>query len=181
MKKRTFSASSAILLAVISLSGCSNEEHQDLKQWMKDSTQGLKGRVPPLPEVKAFPVVAYETLDLMDPFNPKKIEPNKRQSAAQGPRPDLNRRREPLEAFPLESLRMIGVLTQGKKSHAVIQADKTIHQVRVGNYMGQNFGVVTNVGDSEVVLKELIQDSSGEWVERTTTLQLQEKPQEARK
>jgi type IV pilus assembly protein PilP len=76
---------------------------------------------------------------------------------------------------------MIGVLIQAKRSHAVIQADKTIYQVRVGNYMGQNFGVVTGVNESEVVLKELIQDSSGEWVERTSTLQLQEKPQEARK
>lgn len=181
MKYISFSASSAILLAAALLSGCGSEEHQDLRQWMKDSTQGLKGRVPPLPEVKAFPVVAYEAVDLMDPFNSKKIEPNKRQSAAQGPKPDLIRRREPLEAFPLESLKMIGVLIQAKRSHAVIQADKTIYQVRVGNYMGQNFGVVTGVNESEVVLKELIQDSSGEWVERTSTLQLQEKPQEARK
>jgi type IV pilus assembly protein PilP len=111
----------------------------------------------------------------MDPFNPKKIEPEKRQKAGGGIQPDLNRRREPLEAYPLETLRMVGTLVQGNRVHALVQADKTLHQVKVGSYVGQNFGVITGISDTEVTLRELIQDASGDWVERTSTLQLQEK------
>jgi type IV pilus assembly protein PilP len=87
----------------------------------------------------------------------------------------MNRRREPLESYPLETLRMVGTLFQGKRVHALVQADKTLHQVKVGNYLGQNFGVVTKISEAEVALKELIQDAGGDWVERASTLQLQEK------
>ena len=166
---------SAILLAAIALVGCGGDEHGDLKQWMKESTKDLRGKVPPLPEIKPFPLVAYEAGDLTDPFNPKKIEPEKRRKAGDGTGPDLNRRREPLEAYPLETLRMVGTLEQGKRVHALVQADKTLHQVKVGSYLGQNFGVVTGISETEVTLRELIQDASGDWVERTSTLQLQEK------
>lgn len=166
---------SAILLAAIALAGCGAEEHENLKLWMQESTKDLKGRVPPLPEIRPFPVVAYEAVDLVDPFNPRKIEPDKKQKSAGGTQPDMNRRREPLEAYPLETLRMVGTLIQGKRVHALVQADKTLHQVKVGNYLGQNFGVVTKISEAEVALKELIQDANGDWVERASTLQLQEK------
>lgn len=163
------------LLVLVVLAGCGGEQHQDLKQWMQDSTKDLKGKVPPLPEIKPFPVVAYEAGDLVDPFNPRKIEPERKQKSAGGVQPDMNRRREPLESYPLETLRMVGTLIQGRKVHALVQADKTLHQVKVGNYLGQNFGVVTGISETEVALKELIQDASGDWVERASTLQLQEK------
>ena len=162
------------LVFVLALSACGGEEHEDLKQWMKESTKDLKGKVPPLPEIRPFPVVAYEAGELTDPFNPKKLEP-KQHKGGGGSQPDLNRRREPLEAYPLESLRMVGTLIQSKKVHALVQADKALHQVKVGNYLGQNFGVITKITETEVTLKELVHDSSGDWVERTSTLQLQEK------
>lgn len=165
----------SVLVLALALSACGGEEHEDLKQWMKESTNDLRGKVPPLPEIRPFPVVAYEAGDITDPFNPKKLEPNKQYKGGGGTQPDLNRRREPLEAYPLESLSMVGTLIQSKKVHALIQADKTLHQVKVGNYMGQNFGVITKITETEVTLKELVQDSSGDWVERTSTLQLQEK------
>jgi type IV pilus assembly protein PilP len=165
----------SILVFVFALSACGGEEHEDLKQWMKESTKDFKGKVPPLPEIRPFPVVAYEAGDLADPFNPKKLEPSKQHPGGGGTQPDLNRRREPLEAYPLESLKMVGTLIQSKKVHALIQADKALHQVKVGNYLGQNFGVITKITETEVTLKELVQDSSGDWVERTSTLQLQEK------
>mgnify|MGYP000880858758 FL=1 len=77
---------------------------------------------------------------------------------------------------------MVGVLIKGGQSHAIIAADKTLHQVHVGNYMGQNYGRVTAISESEVTLKELVEDANGEWVERVSTLQLQEQaPQEAKK
>lgn len=136
--------------------------------------QGSQGQDPPLPEVKIFPVAAYEAGDLLDPYNASKIEPE-RKAGSGGIKPDLERRKEPLEAYPLESLKMVGTLMKGKMVHALVQADKTLHQVKIGNYMGQNFGIITDINDSEIKLKELVPDSLGDYAERTSTLQLQEK------
>lgn len=164
----------ALLMACLALAACGGDEHQDLKQWMKDATKDIKGRIPPLPEIKPFPVIAYETADLVDPFKPSKLEPEKK-SGAGGLQPDLNRRKEALEAYPLESLKMVGTLMKGKMLHALVQADKNVHQVKIGNYMGQNFGIITNISETEITLRELVQDSLGDYSERTSTLQLQEK------
>ncbi|MEW5887801.1 MAG: pilus assembly protein PilP [Pseudomonadota bacterium] len=161
----------ALSLLCLTLAACSGE-HEDIKEWMKESTKNLQGRVQPLPEIKVAAIAGYEAADLIDPFQPRKIEPDKKPGS--GIMPDLNRRKEPLEAYPLESLKMVGTLMMGKMVHAVIQADKTLHQVKIGNYMGQNFGMVTEISESEVVLKELVQDATGEYTERTSVLQLQE-------
>lgn len=166
----------AIFLACLGLTACGGEEHQDLRQWMKESTKDFKGKIPPLPEIKSFPVVAYEPGDLLDPYNVSKIEPE-RKAGGGALKPDLDRRKEPLEAYPLESLKMVGALIKGKMVHALIQADKNLHQVKIGNYLGQNFGIITDITETEVKLKELVPDSLGDYMERTSTLQLQEKQQ----
>ena len=88
--------------------------------------------------------------------------------------PDLNRRKEPLEAFPLEQLKMVGTLAQGTDTYALVRADKTLYRVKKGNYMGQNFGLITDVNDSEIKLKEIVQDSAGDWAERQSVLPLLE-------
>lgn len=170
----------AIFLACLGLAACGGEDHQDLRQWMKDATKDFKGRIPPLQKIKSFPMVAYEGGDLVDPYNASKIEPE-RKAGGGGIKPDLDRRKEPLEAYPLESLKMVGTLMMGKMAHALVQADKNLHQVKIGNYMGQNFGIITDVNETEVKLKELVPDSLGDYTERTSTLQLQEKQQEGRK
>lgn len=168
------------LVMLAALSGCGGDEHQELKQWMADSSKELKGRIPPLPQIKTFPVVAYDAIELLDPFSAKKLDAGKgSRSNNTGPKPDLNRRREPLEVFPLETLKMVGAMTLAGKPVAVVLADRTLYQASVGNYMGQNFGVVTKITESEITLKELIEDANGDWVERVSTLQLQD--QEAKK
>lgn len=167
----------AIVLACLGLAACAGEEHQDLRQWMKESTKDFKGRISPLPEIKSFPAVAYEAGGLLDPYDTAKIEPE-RKAGGGGLKPDLDRRKEPLEAYPLESLRMVGTLMKGKMVHALVQADKTLHQVKIGNYMGQNFGIITDISETEIKLKELVPDSLGDYMERTSTLQLQEKGQQ---
>ena len=166
--------SAAIFLVCLGLAACGGEDHQDLRQWMKDATKDLKGRIPPLPEIKSFPMVAYEAGDLVEPYNASKIEPE-RKAGGGGIKPDLDRRKEPLEAYPLESLKMVGTLMMGKMVHALVQADKNLHQVKIGNYVGQNFGIITDIHETEVTLKELVPDSLGDYTERTSTLQLQEK------
>ena len=92
--------------------------------------------------------------------------------------PDLRRRKEPLEAFPLESLQMVGTLQRGKSTYALVRTtDKDIYQIKIGNYMGQNFGVVVEITDGEIRLKELVQDGAGDWTERSSTIQLAEADQ----
>lgn len=165
------------LCITLLLGACGSDEHQDLKQWMKDVTKDMKGKVPPLPEIKPFPIVSYEANDLTDPFSTAKIGPDKKpegSAAGGGLRPDFNRFREPLEAYPLESLKMVGLIQKGKMLNAIIKADKAVHLVKMGNYMGQNFGMITQITESEVQIRELVQDSAGDWIERQGTLQLQE-------
>ncbi|MFA7270334.1 MAG: pilus assembly protein PilP [Sterolibacterium sp.] len=163
-------------LSGLALTACSSEEHQDIKQWMNEVTKDMRGRVPPLPEIKPFPIVSYEAAELMDPFNSAKIEPDKKPEGGGGGgiKPDFNRFREPLESYPLDALKMIGLIQQGRMRNAIIMADKSVHLVKIGNYMGQNFGIITDITQSEVQLREQVQDASGDWVERTNSLQLQE-------
>ena len=169
---------SLIGLAVVALlvTGCGRDEFSDLKQFVKESGEGLRGRVEPIPEVKQFEPFAYNAFDLPDPFKPRTMVVDRRTPGG-GPQPDLNRRKEALEAFPLESLQMVGTLEQKRVQYALIKTpDKSLYRVKAGNYVGQNFGVITTVSDSAVTLKEVIQDpSSGSWTERTSSLQLLER------
>jgi type IV pilus assembly protein PilP len=88
--------------------------------------------------------------------------------------PDLNRPKEPLEAFALEAIQMLGTITQNKETFALVKAGTNLYRVRKGMYLGQNFGVITGIDESQIALKELVQDSGGEWVERASQLQLVE-------
>lgn len=157
------------------ITGCSSEPYEDLRHFVKESDNLPRGRIEPLPEVKPYEPVAYNAFDLSDPFKPRKMEHAK---AAGGVTPDMNRRKEALEAYPLDNLRMVGTLEQGKAIFALVKTpDNTLHRVRPGNYMGQNFGFVTQVTDSAVMLKEVVQDGTGDWTERVSALQLMEEEQ----
>jgi len=154
------------------LGGCSSEM-DDLKRFVRESDKGLPRRIDPLPAVKPFEPFTYEGFDLPDPFKPRKLTPPK-EGGGGGLAPDLNRRKEPLEAFPLEQLKMVGTLSQGKDTYAIVRADKTLYRVKKGNYMGQNFGLITDVTENEIKLKEIVQDSAGDWAERQSVLPLLE-------
>jgi type IV pilus assembly protein PilP len=159
------------VVASVLLGACGGESHQDLRTWMAEQGKNSKGRLEPLPQIKPYEPFTYNAYDLPDPFKPRKIEPAKGGGRLA---PDLARRREPLESYPLESLTMVGTLERGKGVYALIRTpEKDIYQVRPGNYLGQNFGVVTGITDGEIKLKELVQDGSGDWAERSSTLNLQ--------
>lgn len=166
-----------MMTGVVLLAGCGEGEHEDIKLWMDEVSRDLRGRVQPLPELKPFPVVSYDGADQLDPFNSGRVDPERKETGSN--KPDFDRPREPLENYPLESLQFIGVVTKNKSGakHALIQVDGVVYQVGKGNYLGQNFGRIVEVGDSELRLVETVQDPSGqstEWVQRDTTLQLQE-------
>ncbi len=168
----------AILVVALGalLAACTGEEFGDLKAELKDKTKDLRGRIEPLPVVKPYEPVPYKAFDQTDPFSSAKIElvTKSASSGGGGLKPDLNRPKEPLEAYPLESLKMVGVLQQKKANFALVKADTGLYRVKVGNYLGQNFGVITTITDSQIQLRELIQDSVGDWTERQSTLQLLE-------
>jgi type IV pilus assembly protein PilP len=158
-----------LIAASLGLAACASDEHQDIKAWMANEAKGMQAKVQPLPPLKEFPEVDYEVAALVDPFQESRLKPAKGRGE-----PDENRVRQPLEAYPLESLKMVGMMMMNGRPVALIQADKTIHQVRGGNYLGQNFGVITKITEDEITLKELIEDANGDWVERFSSMQLQE-------
>jgi len=160
------------LMTVVLVAGCGGQSHQDLRNWMADQGKGVRGKLDPLPQIKPYEPFAYADFDLPDPFKPRKIEPVKGESTSKLA-PDLNRRREPLEAYPLEGLSMVGTLEKGKALYALVKTpERDIYQVRQGNHMGQNFGVIVGISDTEIKLKELMQDGAGDWSERSSTLNL---------
>jgi type IV pilus assembly protein PilP len=159
--------------ACLALVGCGGGGDDDLKAWMAEQGASSRGKIQPIPPIRPYEAFTYNAFGQPDPFKPRKIE------SAKGTRgPDLARRKEALEAFPLETLAMVGSLERGRAMIGLVKAsDNRVFQVRQGNYMGQNFGVITNVNESEISLKELFQDGAGDWVERQTKMMLQEREQ----
>lgn len=163
-----------LIVACLGLASCGGEQYSDLKQFVKESDNLPRGRIPPLPEVKPYEPFVYNAYDLMDPFKPRKIEPPKNAPGG-GLQPDLTRRKEPLEAYPLENLRMVGTLQQNKATYALIKSpDNNLFRVKPGNYLGQNFGLITEISEAAIKLKEIVQDSGGDWTERISTMTLVE-------
>jgi type IV pilus assembly protein PilP len=162
------------LVLACALASCGGEQYSDLRQFVKESENLPHGRIPPLPDVKPYEPFTYDAYNLIDPFKPRKIEPPKN-AAGGGIQPDLNRRKEPLEAYPLENLRMVGTLQQNKQTFALVKSpDNNLFRVKSGNYLGQNFGLITEISESTIKLKEIVQDSGGDWTERISTLTLAE-------
>lgn len=164
------------------LSACGSEDHDDLRRWMAENSKDLRGGIPKLPGVVPYQPVLYEVEALVDPFKSAKIEPDSKskQNATKGGggQPDFDARElrnSVLEKYPLETLRMIGFLNVNRKPKALVQVDGKVRQVGVGDYIGLDFGVITQISETEVQLKELVQDSAGDWSERRSLLLLQGK------
>jgi len=154
------------------LVACDGGDGDDLDKFMRDADKDMHARIKPLPEVKPYLALQYNADGtLSDPFRSRKAA-NKSGSL----QPNLNRPKEPMEAYPLESIKYVGLLSRSKLTYALLKTpDNGVQQVKVGNFVGQNFGMVTQITDSEVVLKEIVQDDlSGDWIERVTNLALQE-------
>lgn len=172
MRRFTFIRLSLLSL-VIFIAGCGSDHLDDLRTFVRDAHKGRKPRIEPLPEVKTYEHFAYAAVDGVDPFTQSNLKPRGTATAG-GPSPDLHRRKEPLEDYPLDSLKMVGTLTRGSESWAVIQApDGTVHRAQTGNHMGQNFGKVLQIKEEKVELVELVQDPLGEWIERKASISIE--------
>ncbi len=162
------------LLLTPFLVACGSGQGDDLDQFINDAGKDLRGKVDPLPEVTPFvPVEFNPDNGLNDPFKPRKAQT---QAKSNGLQPDLNRPREALEAYPLESLKYVGSINKGKLKYALVKApDNAVNQVTIGNYLGQNLGMVVDISENEIKIKEIVQDDlSGDWIERPASIALQE-------
>jgi type IV pilus assembly protein PilP len=162
----------AMLGMTLGLAACSGQG--DLHEWVAQVKARKGAPLPALPVVKTFETFIYQDQDRRDPFEP--APPEASAQTANGPHPDQNRPREPLEAFPLDSLKMVGTIgTKGGVEALIKDPQGVIHQVHVGDYMGQNYGHVTQVTTSEVDVVELVPNGSGGWMERDASVALGDK------
>jgi type IV pilus assembly protein PilP len=169
-----------VLLACAGLTACSSSQHEELQQWMSDQRAQTRPKIQPLPEPTKFSPQPYTQEAGIEPFSNQKLMQALRRDSAQATAnaalvaPELNRRKEPLEAVPLDAVAMVGSLIKQGQPVALVRVDTLLYQVRVGNYLGQNYGRITKISETDLALREIVQDAAGEWTERTANIQLQE-------
>lgn len=164
-----------IAIAALMLTGCAGDEFEDLKEFVRTAGADMRGKIEPPPEIKPYESFAYENNDgVPSPFQPRKDEVRD-MAGKGGNQPDLDRPKEALEEFSLETLQMVGYLYQNKVGYGVVRSpDGKLHRVQAGNYLGLNFGRIREVQDTGIIIREIVQDSTGVWTERMSSLQLQE-------
>jgi len=169
-----------VLGTCLALVSCGSSDHEELQQWMGEQRSQTRPKIQPLPEPGKFSPQAYTQEGAIEPFSSQKLlqalkrDSNQASANAGLIAPELNRRREPLEAVPLDTVAMVGSLIKQGQPVALVRVENLLYQVRVGNYLGQNYGRITKISETELALREIVQDAGGEWTERTANIQLQE-------
>jgi type IV pilus assembly protein PilP len=167
----------SLMLTALLLAAC-GANHEELQQWMEQQRREVRPNVTPLQPPKKFDPQPYASAQAVEPFSAQKLTVAIKQESRQ-PNSllagELNRRKEPLESYPLDSMRMVGSLAKAGSPFALLKVDNLLYQVKVGDYLGQNYGRITKIAETEIALREIVQDAAGEWIERVGSLQLQEK------
>lgn len=164
-------------LALFVLAACSGEQ-DELQQWTEQQKREVKPSVQPLTPPKKFNPQPYASSDGVEPFSPQKLTVALKQESRQPNSviaAEYNRRKEPLEAFPLDSMTMVGSVVKNGQTYALLRVDNLLYQVKPGDYLGQNYGKITKITETGIALREVVQDAAGEWIERPSSLQLQER------
>ena len=159
------------------LSGCAGDQ-DELTQWMEQQKREVKPNVEPLSPPKKFIPQPYAALGAVEPFSTQKLTVALKQEARQPNSllaAEINRRKEPLEAYPVDSMTMVGSVMRNGHQFALLRVDNLLYQVKTGDYLGQNYGKITKISETDVSYREIVQDAAGEWIERSSALQLQEK------
>ena len=182
---RRIAASRVVLLSAMAmlLVACGAEQ-EELQSWMDQQRREVKPSIQPLSAPKRFDPAPFTGAQQVDPFSNQKLSVALKQEARQPNSvlaAEMNRRKEPLESFPLDAMSMVGSVSKAGAPVALLRVDNLLYQVKAGDYLGQNYGRILRITETEVALREIVQDAAGEWIERTATLQLQERGQEAPK
>ncbi len=176
MNTPTYTRVLAGIAVVLTLAACTSSE-DELQQWMEQERREAKPNVTPLSPPKKFDPQPYVASNGVEPFSARKLTVALKQEARQPNSllaSEINRRKEPLEAYPLDSMGMVGSVIKQGRQFALLRVDNLLYQVKTGDYLGQNYGKVTEITETGVTLREVVQDAAGEWIERTSSLQLQE-------
>lgn len=170
-----------LLGVLLALAACSSSSDDELRQWMTEQKSQTRPKINPISEPKQFKPESYTQVTEVEPFSNQKLTQALKRDSAQTEvnaaliAPELARRKEALEAFPLDAMALVGSLNKSNQPVALVKVDNLLYQVRQGNYLGQNYGRVMKISETEITLREIVQDAVGEWIERTATLQLQER------
>jgi len=165
----------------LALVACGGSNGEQLEKWMAEQRSQARPKVVPIPAPKVFKPESYAQSDLVAPFSKEKLTQALKRDGVQAisnaalVAPELARRKQALEAFPLDSMALVGSMVRAGQPVALVKVNNLLYQVRPGDYLGQNFGLVTKINETEVALREIVQDAVGEWIERTASLQLQER------
>jgi len=172
------SRSAALLVACVAMLSACAADQDELQQWMEQQKREVKPNIEPLSAPKKFNPQPYAALGAVEPFSTQKLTVALKQEARQPNSllaAEINRRKEPLEAYPVDSMTMVGSVMRNGRQYALLRVDNLLYQVKTGDYLGQNYGKVTKISETDVSLREIVQDAAGEWIERTSSLQLQER------
>ena len=162
-----------LLLASLVLLGACSSDMDELQQYIAQVKARKSNKIDPIPQIKQYEAFAYVPGDRREPFTPS-LPASARNG--EGVHPDTSRNRQPLEEFPLDALKMVGLIDYNKISYAMVRApDGVIHRVTVGNYMGQNFGKITRISESEISLDEIVPDGFGGFKEQPASLAADQK------
>ena len=170
-----------VMTSLVTLTGCFGGKDAELQQWMVEQKGNTPVKIMPVAEPKKFKPQAYTQEAVMEPFNNQKLLQALRKDSSQSAAnlalisPELSRRKEVLEGVPLDTVSMVGILNKKNTLVALLRVDKLLYQAKVGNYVGQNYGRITKISDTEIAIREIAQDAAGEWIERKVNLQLQAK------
>ena len=176
-RSRSLTAVVPVLVTTLVLAAC-GAEHDELRDWMEQQRREAKPNVPPLQPPKKFDPQPYTAALAVDPYSTQKLTVVLKQEARQPNSllaAEMNRRKEPLESYPLDSMSMVGSVNRQGQPYALLRVDNLLYQVKVGDYLGQNYGRIMRIGETEITLREIVQDAAGEWIERPAALQLQER------
>ena len=164
------------MVFVLLMAGCVGEEFDDLKAYISQVKSKPATPIEPMPVIKSYESYNYVAEGLRNPFEKlDEPQPLDEMINAEGPGPDLEREKEELEAYPLDTLRMVGTLSKDNELWALVKAnDGVIHRVQAGNYLGQNYGKIVGIKDQQIDLGEWVATTTGKWREREASLALVE-------
>jgi type IV pilus assembly protein PilP len=171
-------ATLTMLAGALLLAGCGDSDVREVRDWMAQVQRDTRPSVKKLAAPKDFIPYAYDQKEAVDPFNQTKLlgELAKAAESSNNPnRPDMNRPKELLETFPLDTMKMVGAIQTGGVTYGLVQIDKNVYKVKTGMRVGQNYGLVTRVAENAIDIREVVQDAGGDWVDRMSRLELQEK------